>query len=276
MNKLLKKLGFILIVVSTWPTFLSTLLLDTKISEAANKFKSFKLPSPPNRGVAGNRKGAGSRLISKDSTNESGKSNRRFVAIVPDYRILTEGGKPNSELSKVWGLTASEYPTIWFYVPYPQSLVSRIDFTLYNRDDLSNQVFYKEERKSALRPGIISFSLPRTKRPMTVNQLYQWELKLTLNRNLEKEVFVTGWIQRAALSNELGKKLKLATLHEQAILYAENGIWYDAISTLANLRRDLPQNLVIKQDWEDILKSVDLDELSNKPFFSNGSESIFF
>jgi Domain of Unknown Function (DUF928) len=301
MNKILKKFRFVLIMLNIWPIILSSLLLESKIADADNFppsapnrgapgsristatwfnlphapkhgasgnriGTSFKLPPAPKRGAPGNRKGAGSRLTPMDSTNESGKSNRRFVALVPEYQTSTGTENSSSELANIWGLTTNKYPTIWFHIPYPQSLVSRIDFTLYNRDNLSNQVFYQESRKPAEKPGLISFSLPKTKEPIAINQLYRWEVKLTLNRELDKEVFVTGWIQRAALSNNLSEKLKLVTPHKQAILYAENGIWYDAISTLAKLRRDLPQDLAIKQDWVDILKSVDLDELSDKPF----------
>jgi hypothetical protein len=273
MNKLLKKIGFVLTIVSIGAINLSGLLLESKMANAASKFK---LPSLPKRSVAGNRRGAGSRLIHKDTIDESGKSNRRFVALVPDYQTLTETRRSNVELTKVWGLTASEHPTMLFYIPYPQSLISRMDFTIYNRDNPSNQVFYQESRKPSVRPGLIGFTLPITKEPLVVNQLYQWELKLTLNRKLDKEVFVTGWIQRAALSNELSEQIKGATSQRQATLYAENGIWYDTVSILAKLRHDQPQDLAIKQDWQDLLKSVGLNELEDKIFVPSETENNSF
>ena len=55
-------------------------------------------------------------------------------------------------------------------------------------------------------------------------------------------------------------------------MYTNNGIWYSAVSSLAQLRNENPEDLDIKLDWETLLKSVKLEEISDKPI--RGSATI--
>jgi hypothetical protein len=267
MNKSFKKIGSILLIVSTCSIFTCSLPIGTRIASAiAAVFKVKLPPPPPNRGIAGNRVGGASRVSSRDPIDESPNSNRRLTALVPEYKNLAEAGKSKPELTKVWGLTASEQPTLWFYIPYSQDSISRIDFILNDGDNSANRTVYQNSIQPPTQPGIINFPLPKTNVPFAIDKLYQWELKLTMKRQLDKEISVKGWIQRAGLNSDLSNLIKQATPDRQAAIYAENGLWYDALSTLAELRRDRPQDLAIVQDWKNILKSVDLGKLANKPF----------
>lgn len=268
MNKSFEKIGFILVIIGTCSIFTYSLPVGFRIASAiaAGVFKVKLPPPPPNRGIAGNRVGGASRVATKDPIDESPNSDRRLTALVPEYKNAAGSGKFKPELTKVWGLTANEHPTLWFYIPYVQNSISRIDFILIDGDNPTNKTVYKNAIQSLTQPGIVNFSLPQTSAPLAIDKLYQWELKLTMKRQLDKEISVKGWIQRADLNSELSDVLKQTTPDRQAALYAENGCWYDALSTLAELRRDQPQDLDIIQDWKNILKSVDLGKLANKPF----------
>jgi hypothetical protein len=292
MNKSFKKIGFSLIAISTFATFTCSLPIGTRIAcalaepvgtiIAAAAFKVKLPPPPPNRGIAGNRVGGASRVSSRNPIDESPNSDRRLTALVPEYKSATGSGKSNPELTKVWGITANEHPTLWFYIPYAQNSISRIDFILIDGDNPTNKTVYQNAIQSPTQPGIVNFSLPQTSTPLAIDKLYQWELKLTMKRQLDKEISVKGWIQRADLNSDLSDRIKQSTPDRQAALYAENGFWYDALSMLAELRRDHwrsisaqadapptereSQDLAIIQDWKNILKSVDLGKLANKPF----------
>ncbi len=276
MNESLKKIGVILVAISTFATFTYSLPIRFRIASAiaAAAFKVKLPPPPPNRGIAGNRVGGASRVSSRDPLDESPNSNRRLTALVPEYKNTAEADKSNPALTKVWGLTANEHPTLWFYIPYAQNSISRIDFVLSDGDNLTSKTIYQTAIKLPAKPGIINFSLSQTSPPLAIDRLYQWELKLTMKRQLDKEISVKGWIQRASLDSELSDRIIQATPDRQAALYAEKGFWYDALSTLAELRRDVPeerlrqrpQDLTTIQDWKNILKSVDLDKLADRPF----------
>jgi Domain of Unknown Function (DUF928) len=276
MNKSFKKIGFTLVAISTFATFTYSLPIGLRIAcalaepvgtiIAAGVFKVKLPPPPPNRGIAGNRVGGASRVATRDPLDESPNSNRRLTALVPEYKSDNGSSKSNPELTKVWGITANEHPTLWFYIPYNQNSISRIDFILSDGDNLINRTVYQNAIQSPTQPGIINFSLPQTSTPLAIDKLYQWELKLTMKRQLDREISVKGWIQRSDLNSDLSARIKQATPDRQAVLYAENGFWYDALSTLAELRRDRSQDLAILQDWKNILNSVDLGKLANKPF----------
>ena len=268
MNEAFKKIGSILLIIGTCSIFTCSLPMGARIAGAiaAGVFKVKLPPPPPNRGIAGNRVGGASRVATRDPIDESPNSDRRLTALVPEYKSATGSGKSNPELTKVWGLTANEHPTLWFYIPYTQNSISRIDFILIDGDNPTNKTVYKNAIQSLTQPGIVNFVLPQTSTPLAIDKLYQWELKLTMKRQLDKEISVKGWIQRADLNSDLSDLIKLSTPDRQAALYAENGFWYDALSTLAELRRDRPQDPAILQNWKNILNSVDLDKIANKPF----------
>jgi hypothetical protein len=268
MNRLFKKFRFSLITITTLSIFTCTLPIGVTIGSAIAAARAkFKPPIPPNnRTLNGYRTGAGS-YIRSNPIDESANSNRRLTALVPEYRNSTEPDKFKPELTKVWGLTAKEHPTLLFYSPYAQSSISKIDFILRDRDNSADRLVYQQSIKSPTQPGIIDITLPETSEPLVVDKFYQWELKLTVKKSIgTREVSVKGWIQKADLDPKLSDSIDRATPARQAELYAENGFWYDALSTLAQLRRERSQDLAIRQDWKNILKSVNLGKLASQPF----------
>jgi hypothetical protein len=266
MNKLFKKIGFILAALGTVSVFTYTVPIGGGIAAAIAAGYRFRPPLPPNRGIAGNRSGAASRISTREPLEESSNSNRRLTALVPEYKNSTEPRKFKPELTKVWGLTANEHPTLWFYNPYAQDAIARIDFVLRDRDNSVDRVVYQSSIQSPRNPGIMNVTLPETSESLAIDKLYQWELKLTMKRQRDRVVSVKGWIQRVDLDPQLSDRINEASPDRQATLYAENGLWYDALSTLATLRQARSQDPVIQQDWKNLLKSVDLGRLANKPF----------
>ncbi len=268
MNKLFNNIGLILVAIGTLSSFTSILPIRSRIdlAIAAPAFKVKLPPPPPNRGIAGNRIGGASRIANQDPIDEGTKSDRHLTAFVPEYRNSTEPGKLKSQVTKVWGLTANKYPTLWFYIPYAQDSIDSINFILRDGDNPSNQAVYQDSIQPPTQPGIINFSLPQTNAPLAIDRLYQWELKLTMKRQLNREISVKGWIQRASLSSDLSDLMEQVPPNRKAAIYAENGFWYDALSTLAELRRNGSQDLTTVQDWRNLLQSVDLAKLANKPF----------
>jgi Domain of Unknown Function (DUF928) len=266
MNRSFQNWGFSLVAIATLSIFTYSLPILVTIPSAIATRPKFKPPIPPNnRTLNGHRTGAGSYIVT-NPIEESANSNRRLTALVPEYRNSTETDKFKPELTKVWGLTANEYPTLWFYIPYAQASISRIDFILRDRDNPADPIVYQKSIQSPKQPGILDIELPKTSEPLVIDRFYQWELKVTRNKSYNKEVSVKGWIQRTDLDPKLSDLIAQTTPERQVDLYAENGFWYDALSTLAKLRRDRSQDLAVRQDWKNMLKSVNLGKLANQPF----------
>ena len=76
-------------------------------------------------------------------------------------------------------------------------------------------------------------------------------------------------VERPALENQL----KVAQAKDKVVLYANRGIWYEALAELAKLRRTDPKNENLKEDWNSILRSVGLENLGSEPFISCCSEN---
>jgi Domain of Unknown Function (DUF928) len=282
MNASFKKIGFSLVAMGTLSMLTYTLPIGVSIATEILARYRFKPPLPPNRGIAGNRSGAASRISNREPIEESSNSNRRLTALVPEYKNSTDLSKFKPELTKVWGLTANEHPTLWFYSPYAQDAIARIDFVLREGDNsvdspqgrlllgqtlrYRQRVVYQSSIQAPKNPGIMNVALPETSESLAIDKLYQWELKLTMKRQRDRVVSVKGWIQRVNFEPQLSDRIDEASPTQAAALYAENGLWYDALSTLATLKQTRSQDSVIQQDWKNLLKSVDLGRLANKPF----------
>jgi hypothetical protein len=133
----------------------------------------------------------------------------------------------------VWGLTGMAHPTIWFYVPYDKSSNVDISFTIQDES----------------------------------NKPYHWFLTLNMPCTVgQRPISVDGWVQRRDLERDLSAQIKQASPTEKVSLYAANGLWYDAIGELANLRSIRPQDTALTNDWQSLLEAIDLSPLANQSF----------
>ncbi|GAA6620837.1 hypothetical protein NUACC26_066550 [Scytonema sp. NUACC26] len=77
--------------------------------------------------------------------------------------------------------------------------------------------------------------------------------------------YVEGWVQRVNLEPTLRDRLKQATPQQQAVIYAREGIWYDALTSLAELQLANPQNSVLVEDWKSLLTTIGLEKIVTQP-----------
>lgn len=218
-------------------------------------------PPPPDRGAAGERGGAASRGCSV--------GNQSAIALVPVYKqTLKQGQTEAVSVTKVWGLTTEEYPTFWFFVPYKKSTINSIEFVLKDESSKLSPTLYRTIVTIPETPGIISIPLSATTPPLQVNKMYHWFFKIKVICNPQQPAqreYVEGWVQRVNPNPQVVDSLKQATPQQRVRLYAENGIWYDALTTLAELRLAKPQDPTLAKEWMNLLKSVDLENLAKQP-----------
>jgi hypothetical protein len=160
-------------------------------------------------------------------------------------------------------LTAAKYPT--FFVGLPQTSAKEAELLLLNSNE---EVVYETTVTLPGKPGIVSFSLPAdgTLPPLEVGKSYYWQLSLVCgSQDQEEYMLVEGSVQRVELSPSLVNELGKAPPREHPAIYAEAGIWYDTLTSLAQLRRSSPNDSTIVADWAELLKSVGLDGIAQKP-----------
>ncbi|NJL62847.1 MAG: DUF928 domain-containing protein [Methylacidiphilales bacterium] len=57
----------------------------------------------------------------------------------------------------------------------------------------------------------------------------------------------------------------MATPQQQTNIYAQNGMWFQALTTIGELRRKNPQDTTLKATWNSLLTEIDLIEIAEKP-----------
>ncbi len=206
---------------------------------------------PPVEGLPGRRQGGGTR-------GDCLQSNASLVALMPDSNF---------------GQTLDDYPTFYWYVP--AITAEAAEFVLLDEND--NEVYIAEYQLTN-QSGIISLSLPDRAGlpPLEVGETYHWYFSIICDRlDRSGDLFTEGWVRHisdASLEQQAREQPPL----QQATLYAEAGIWHDALTLLAELRRDRPTDTQIEQSWTTLLNSVDLGDLSHHPFveLNESSEEI--
>ncbi|GAB1544447.1 hypothetical protein NUACC21_71230 [Scytonema sp. NUACC21] len=219
---------------------------------------------PENRGAPRDREGAGTR-------GDCPAASKRLTALVPLVSATADRKQASTTTvttQYVLGLTAAEYPTFWFYVPYAPKNLNSVQFVLL--DEKNNSVT-KQPIAIALSntPGIISVSLPKTEKPLEIGQYYHWYLLIDCNpQSRSEDIAVEGLVQRIALKDDFTRRLVAATPRQRVSLYAQAGIWQDAVTTLGELRRAKRQDGALENDWKDLLESVGLEDISNEAIAS--------
>lgn len=210
-------------------------------------------PLPPDPPPGGRRGGGARRDTCPVVTPE-------LTALVPSYQ------QPAS-VTNVWGLTTETHPTLWFYVPYTQDVNYFTEFVL---QDEESETIYQQAIALPEKPGIISVSLPNNAPPLDLEKRYRWFL--TINCNQQKQsppIYVEGVIQRIDLNQKITQQLQTATSLQQVAIYAENGIWHQALTTLAKLHQQNPEDTQLKTQWRNLLNSIGLDNIAEEPIFTN-------
>ncbi|MEH1795962.1 DUF928 domain-containing protein [Nostoc sp.] len=183
-----------------------------------------------------------------------------------DLTALVSFTKEANSVINVWGKTTVEHPSWFFYVPYTKDLPYAVEFVLQDRD--SNEI-YKKAIALPEKPGIISVSLPTTAPALEINKQYRWFF--TINCDQEKNsppTYVEGVITRVELNPAIVKELQTTELQKRYAIYAQNGIWYDALTTLAQLRQKNPKDTALQTEWQNLLGSTHLDDIAAEPIFS--------
>jgi hypothetical protein len=209
------------------------LLLAPTVAQA----QTFKLPK---RGAPASTVGGATR------GNCSAKS-KSLVSLIPQPRL---------------GLTLSERPTFLWAVPSNTPTTAQLTIL----GDKDTKVVYETAIALPKTSGVVKFTLPPEAPALEVGKQYHWFLSINCKPDGSgNEVEVDGWVERIAPTSALTRSLKTADAAQQVKLYAEAGIWHEAVSTLATLRLNQPKNAKVAANWRELLRSAGLSSIMNEP-----------
>lgn len=234
--------------VTAWiGVFLGVFMASLPLAAIAQEFKA------PKRGIPGRRLGGGTR--------------NPFACVQGNPSYLT-ALLPQTNL----GLTTSPYPRFFWFLP--KNNATQVEFTLHEgtEETPNRTLIYKTTFAASGTPGIASLTLPSDAGipPLQVGKDYHWSVTLICNpEQPQSSLNVDGWVQRVAVEPGLQNQLARATPRDRVSLYAQNGLWFDTLTTLAELSCARPNNPEVTKSWATVLKSVKLDAIAGQPLLQS-------
>ncbi|MBE9039284.1 DUF928 domain-containing protein [Oscillatoriales cyanobacterium LEGE 11467] len=220
--------------------------------------------NPPDRGAPDVAVGGATRgelcgvtpLIPKDTSKDYGEIN-------PPY----------------FGLTVAERPTFFFHIE--KQIAQEVFFEVYEYNTegrgKDGQLIYETNFSVSATPGILSTKLPPSS-DLEAGKTYRWYLDIVCGNDSSVEVASTsGWVERVDATPELSSKLVRAdTTEARSQVYADTGIWFDALNILGQ-ERIAADTDTLKTEWENLLEALNLTNLegiANAPFMDCCNESV--
>jgi hypothetical protein len=194
-------------------------------------------------------------------TEKANQEKKKLRVLMP--MPLEKKELPESTYYLISGTTISTNPK--FFVYLPEHTAESAEFVIKENSGESDT---KTEFKISGSSGIVKLTLPE-KVNLEANKEYTWSFSIVCNPDERSlDLFVQGTIKKVEISSDLENKLENATTPlEKAKIYAEAGIWYDMIATVADLHAS--DHAKWKEEWTELLRSVELkDYIVSAPFAS--------
>jgi hypothetical protein len=153
------------------------------------------------------------------------------------------------------GITTREQPSLFWYQSRPAE--AKFELTLLQENQVNPLVQVKVERST--KAGIQRIKLSDHGVRLTPGVEYQWVVALINDPdNRSTDLVASGVIKRIEPAADLKEKIAKATPLSLASVYAEAGIWYDALAVLSDEIEAHPENKVLQQTRTDLLRQVGL------------------
>ena len=153
------------------------------------------------------------------------------------------------------GVTTQEQPSLFWYQSKPAQ--AKFELTLLQENKVKPLIQVQVERST--KAGIQRLKLSDHGARLTPGVEYQWVVALVTDpENRSSDLVASGVIKRVEATADLKEKISKAGLESRAGLYAEAGIWYDALAVLSDQIDAQPDNKSLRETRSDLLSQVGL------------------
>jgi hypothetical protein len=190
---------------------------------------------PPSRGAPGGRVGGGTR----------GPQGNVFLlsVLAPDHS----------------GFTTTEQPSLYWFISGPTSLP--VELTVM--DPQGVQPILETRLPSPVKPGVQRVRLADYNVRLSPGAAYRWFVAVVPDADRRsKDILAGGAIERVATPEELKTKLAQAAKKDLPFVYADAGIWYDALGAMSDLIEAAPQDQELRKQRAAMLAQVGLPTIS--------------
>ncbi len=201
---------------------------------AGAKPKGQPIFKAPNFGAPQTRVGGGSRGV--NGTNVS------LQVLVPEQIALT----------------TQAMPSLYWYQSAPAE--AHLEVTLVEPHQPKPLLSLKAPSAMST-AGIHRLNLAQHKLSLKPGVTYRWTVALvTDEKNRSSDLIATGAIQRVEPGKDWGAKLLNASPAEKVEIYAQEGIWYDALQLLSELITANPNEPAFRDQRAQLLEQIKLPE----------------
>lgn len=191
---------------------------------------------PPLRGAPSGRIGGG--------TRGPGAEPQILWALAPDHT----------------GLTVQEQPALCWFLSQPATYP--VEFTVI--EEKATKPLVETPVGQSAQPGVHCIRLADFGVRLKTGVQYEWFVALVADpKQRSKDIISGGKIQRVDLQAGIRSKLERAGTAKAPFVYAEAGLWYDALSALAELIAEKPGSSVYHRQRASLLKQVRLKEAAD-------------
>ena len=164
--------------------------------------------TPPKRGAPATRIGGG--------TRSSSHALLTLTALAPNHT----------------GYTAREKPTLYWYLSMPINIPVEITLTIEEAVEPLLEMTLDEP----IDKGFHALNLTDHDISLKPGVAYQWFVAVVMDPvQRSKDILAGGLIERVDLSQTVQEKLDQTGPLERPLIYAESGLWYDAVEAITRL-----------------------------------------
>ncbi len=193
---------------------------------------------PPLRGAPHGRVGGGTR----------GKTGR-------DVFVLSVLAPDDS------GLTVSEQPSLYWFISSSTVLPVEVIIT----DPRATQPVVEARLPAPVQPGVHRIRLADLGVRLAPGVAYRWSVTVIADPNRRaRDILAGGMIERIDAPAGLREKLTQARKEELPFLYADAGLWYDALAAVSELIEKTPGDATLRKHRAALLTQVGLPELGDE------------
>lgn len=189
---------------------------------------------PPLRGAPGGRVGGGTR----------GTGNVFVLsALAPDHT----------------GVTASEQPALYWFISSATSLPVEVAIM----DPQGVKPLFESRLAGPIEKGIHRIDLAELGVRLAPGVPYRWSVTVVPDpKRRSRDILATATIERVEFPDALRAKLPQTSKSELPSLYAEAGLWYEALAAISELIDRAPEDATLRQQRAALLSQVGLPDIA--------------
>jgi hypothetical protein len=233
-----------------------TATADGKQAESATPLFSY---TPPVRGAPVTRVGGGTRggetympPLRGAPESRVGGGTRGIEAVKLSLDVLAPGAT---------GYTLREKPTVYWYVS--ERITNPVELTVIGADSIAEgaRPLLDIELKPPIEKGVHALSLAQYGIELKPDHEYQWFVAIVRNpAQRSSDILAGGQIRRVAESKAIETKIAQSAKATWPAIYAESGVWYDAIDELSKMINADPGNRGLRAQRAALLDQVGLPD----------------